>query len=101
MDASEEIQIVWLRVFPYKESKFFSEDYKAVSFRLLNEKKNKKKPTHKTLELWLCNQTSRQILIFSKLFPSFHYYFKSFHLHLIYTEHHQIVPVLQLKQLKQ
>lgn len=39
------------------------------------------------LELWLCNQTkSRQILIFSKLFPSFHYYFKSFHLHLVYTE---------------
>lgn len=41
MDISEEIQIIWLSVFPYKESKFFSEDYKAVSFRLLNEKTNK------------------------------------------------------------
>lgn len=25
-------------VFPYKASKFFSEDYKTVSFRLLNER---------------------------------------------------------------
>lgn len=59
-----------------------------------------KKKNKTNLELWLCNQASRQILIFSKLFPSFHYYFKSFHLHLVYAEHDQIVPVLQLHQFK-
>lgn len=52
-----------------------------VSFRLLSKKKTKKTTKQKrSLELWLCNQTSRQILIFSKLFPSFHYNFRGFHL---------------------
>lgn len=53
--------------------------------------KKKQKNQNLTLELRLCNQTSRQILIFSKLFPSFHH--ESFHLDLLYPEHHQTVPV--------
>lgn len=98
MDISEQIQFVWLTAFPYKDSKFFSEDCKAVSFRLFSKKGKKQKK--KSLRLWLCNQTSRQILILSKVFPSFHYDFKSFHLDLVYTEHHQTVPVLQPQSFK-
>lgn len=60
----------------------------------------KKEKKEKKSDLWLCNQTSRQILIFSKLFPSFHYDFKSFHLDLVYTEHHQTVPVFQPQSFK-
>lgn len=93
VDISGGRQVAWLRAFPYTESKVFSERCKAVSFRLLRGK-----TTNKTCELELCSQTSRHILILYKPCPNFHHYFQSFCLLLAHTEHHQTVPVLQLRQ---
>lgn len=82
---------------PYTESQFFSEPYKAVCFRLLRGK-----TTNKTCGQELCNQASRYrcIFIVYKLCSNFHHYFKSFHLLLAHTEHHQAVPVMQLRCLR-